>query len=145
MAILARAEDKVELPDRLPVVALRDLVFFPYIVLPILIGRRRSIAALEEAHNTNNLVLLVAQKDPGIDDPGSSDLFRVGTVARLIQVSKLPDGTSRVALEGIGRVRIRRLTTTTEALRASVVPLVPKEAEPEGATPDHMALSLIHI
>tara|TARA_B100001123_G_scaffold134080_1_gene155530 strand:+ start:3366 stop:5777 length:2412 start_codon:yes stop_codon:yes gene_type:complete len=139
MAILARAEDKVELPDRLPVVALRDLVFFPYIVLPILIGRRRSIAALEEAHNTNNLVLLVAQKDPGIDDPGSSDLFRVGTVARLIQVSKLPDGTSRVALEGIGRVRIRRLTTTTEALRASVVPLVPKEAEPEGTTPDHMA------
>ena len=58
MAILARAEDKVELPDRLPVVALRDLVFFPYIVLPILIGRRRSIAALEEAHNTNNLVLI---------------------------------------------------------------------------------------
>ena len=56
-----------------------------------------------------------------------------------MQVSKLPDGTSRVALEGIGRVRIRRLTTTTEALRASVVPLVPKEAEPEGATPDHMA------
>ena len=139
MAILVRAEDKVELPDRLPVVALRDLVFFPYIVLPILVGRRRSIAALEEACNTNNLVFLVAQKDPGVDDPGSSDLFRVGTVARLIQVSQLPDGTSRVALEGIGRARIRRLTTTTEALRASVEPLVPREAEPEGATPDHVA------
>lgn len=139
MAILVRAEDKVELPDRLPVVALRDLVFFPYIVLPILIGRRRSIAALEEARDTNNLVFLVTQKDPGIDDPGSSDLFRIGTVARLIQVSQLPDGTSRVALEGVGRARIRRLTTTTEALRASVEALVPREAEPEGATSDHVA------
>jgi ATP-dependent Lon protease len=97
MAILIRTEDQVEVPDRLPVVALRDLVFFPYIVLPILIGRRRSVAALEEARETDDLVLLVAQKDPGVDDPGTHELFRVGTIARLIQVSQLPDGTSRVA------------------------------------------------
>ncbi len=132
MATLIRAEDHVEVPDRLPVVALRDLVFFPYIVLPILIGRRRSVAALEAAQETDGLVLLVAQKDPSTDDPSAQDLFRVGTVARIVQVTTLPDGTSRVVLEGLGRARMKRLTTTTEALRASVELFVPCESEKDG-------------
>ena len=131
MATLTRVDDRIEVPDRLPVVALRDLVFFPYIVLPILIGRRRSVAALEAAQAEDGLVLLVAQKDPGADDPGTTDLFRIGTIARVVQVTQLPDGTSRVVLEGLGRARIRRLTTTTEALRASVELLVEREAEGE--------------
>jgi ATP-dependent Lon protease len=138
MPLFIRAEDQIDIPERLPVVALRDLVFFPYIVLPILIGRRRSIAALEEARDTNSLVVLVAQKDPGVDDPSVNELFRVGTVARLIQIAKLPDGTSRVVLEGIGRARIRRLTTTTEALRATVEPLVDREADPDAAASDRL-------
>jgi ATP-dependent Lon protease len=138
MPLFVRAEDTIDIPERLPLVALRDLVFFPYIVLPILIGRRRSVAALEEARDTNSLVVLVAQKDPGVDDPGVNELFRVGTVARLVQASKLPDGTSRVVLEGIGRARIRRLTTTTEALRATVEPLVDREADPSGGVPDRL-------
>jgi ATP-dependent Lon protease len=129
MPTLTRVEDHVEVPDRLPVIALRDLVFFPYIVLPILIGRRRSVAALEAAQDDHGLVLLVAQKDPAVDDPGSTDLFRVGTIARIVQVTQLPDGTSRVVLEGIGRARIKRLTTTTEALRANVELLVAHETE----------------
>ncbi|MEM7417862.1 MAG: endopeptidase La [Gemmatimonadota bacterium] len=129
MATLIRAEDHVEVPDRLPVVALRDLVFFPYIVLPILIGRHRSVAALEAAQDTEGLVLLVAQKDPAIDDPTAQDLFRVGTVARIVQTTTLPDGTSRVVLEGLGRARIKRLTTTTEALRATIDLFVAREAE----------------
>lgn len=136
MAILSRVEDQVEVPDRLPVVALRDLVFFPYVVLPILIGRHRSVAALEEAKECDDLVLLVAQKDPGVDDPAAPDLFRVGTIARVVQVTRLPDGTSRVVLEGVGRGRIRRLTTTTEALRASVDLFLPREAELEAETRD---------
>jgi len=131
MATLIRAEDQVEVPDRLPVVALRDLVFFPYIVLPILIGRHRSVAALVAAQEEDGLVLLVAQKDPSVDDPAGPDLFRVGTIARVVQVSTLPDGTSRVVLEGLGRARIRRLTTATEALRATVELLVGREAEAE--------------
>jgi ATP-dependent Lon protease len=140
MPLLIRAEDQIDIPERLPVVALRDLVFFPYVVLPILIGRRRSVAALEEARDTNSLVVLVAQKDPGVDDPGVNELFRVGTVARLVQISQLPDGTSRVVLEGIGRARIRRLTTTTEALRATIEPLVNREKDPEGEIPDRVDL-----
>ncbi|MEQ1857962.1 MAG: LON peptidase substrate-binding domain-containing protein, partial [Longimicrobiales bacterium] len=139
MPLLVRAEDQVDIPERLPVVALRDLVFFPYVVLPILIGRRRSVAALDEAKENGNLVVLVAQKDPGVDDPGPNEIFRVGTIARLVQVSQLPDGTSRVVLEGLGRARIKRLTTTTEALRATVEPFVDREAEPAGESPDRIA------
>ncbi|MGD8281573.1 MAG: LON peptidase substrate-binding domain-containing protein, partial [Gemmatimonadota bacterium] len=141
MGILIRTEDEVEIPDRLPVVALRDLVFFPYIVLPILIGRRRSVTALEEAKEADDLVLLVAQKDPGVDDPGSNDLFRVGTIARLVQVSQLPDGTSRVVLEGLGRAKVKRLTTTTEALRATIEPLVTEEREEGQASERATSLS----
>ncbi|HSG50193.1 MAG TPA: LON peptidase substrate-binding domain-containing protein, partial [Longimicrobiales bacterium] len=119
-------------PDRLPVIALRDLVFFPYIVLPLLIGRPRSVTALREAQEGDGLVLLVAQRDPTADDPGPDELFRVGTVARVVQVSVLPDGTARVVLEGLGRARIRRLTTTTEALRASVTLLTAEERDTPG-------------
>ena len=106
MATLVRAEDRVEVPGRLPVIALRDLVFFPYIVLPLLIGRERSVTALQEARDEEGLVLLVAQKDASVDDPGSTDLHRVGTVARVVQVSRLPDGTSRVVLEGLGQIPV---------------------------------------
>jgi ATP-dependent Lon protease len=143
MSFLIRVEDSVHIPDRLPLVALRDLVFFPYVVLPILIGRRRSVAALEEARESDDLVLLVAQKDPGVDDPGKEELFRVGTIARCVQVAQLPDGTSRVVLEGLGRAKLRRLTTTTEALRATVDPLVLREAEPEGPRSEELG-SLAH-
>ncbi|MHB1193373.1 MAG: endopeptidase La [Longimicrobiales bacterium] len=133
MATLQRADDQIEIPDRLPVIALRDLVFFPYMVLPLLIGRARSVAALKEAQQGDGLVLLVAQRDPSTDDPGSDDLHRLGTVARVVQVSVLPDGTARVVLEGLGRARIRRLSTTTEALRATVSLAVARETEAEGA------------
>ena len=141
MAKLIRAEDQIEVPDRLPVIALRDLVFFPYSVLPLLIGRSRSVTALEEAGLDKDLVLLVTQRDSAIDDPGSGDLFRIGTIARIVQITPLPDGTSRVLLEGLGRARIRRLTTSTKALRATVELLTDREVESEGEVPAN-ALSL---
>ena len=141
MAKLIRAEDQIEVPDRLPVIALRDLVFFPYSVLPLLIGRSRSVTALEEAGLDEDLVLLVTQRDSAIDDPGSGDLFRIGTIARIVQITPLPDGTSRVLLEGLGRARIRRLTTRTKALQATVELLTDREVESEGEVPAN-ALSL---
>ncbi len=129
MATLHRVDDRIEIPERLPVIALRDLVFFPYMVLPLLIGRPRSVAALNEAREGGGLVMLVVQKDSVTDDPDSADLARVGTVARIVQVSQLADGTARVVLEGLGRARIRRLTTATRALRGSVEMLVARETE----------------
>ena len=136
MAKLIRAEDQVEVPNRLPVIALRDLVFFPYSVLPLLIGRSRSVTALEEAGLDRDLVLLVTQRDSAIDDPGSGDLFRIGTIARIVQITALPDGTSRVVLEGLGRARIRRLTTKTKALRATLELLTDREVESDGEVPE---------
>ena len=132
MATLQRVEDRIEIPDRLPVIALRDLVFFPYMVLPLLIGRARSVAALKEAQAGDGLVLLAAQRDPATDDPGGDDLFRLGTIARVIQVSALPDGTARVVLEGLGRARIRRLSSSTETLRATISLAVDRETEGGG-------------
>lgn len=136
MALLQRVDDSFEVPDRLPVIALRDLVFFPYMVLPLLIGRPRSVTALREAEAGDGLVLLVAQRDPTTDDPGGDDVHRVGTVARVVQVSVLPDGTARVVLEGLGRARIRRLSTTSEALRATVSLAREREAEPADGRPE---------
>ncbi|MFQ5536196.1 MAG: endopeptidase La [Gemmatimonadota bacterium] len=135
MPLLIRTEDEIEVPAHLPVIALRDLVFFPYMVLPLLIGRPRSVAALEEARlgEDDGLVILVTQRDPATDDPDGGDVFRVGALARVVQVSALPDGTARVVLEGLGRVRLRRMTTGEAALHASFDLLVEREAEPAPA------------
>jgi len=123
-------------------VALRDLVFFPYMVLPLLIGRPRSTAALRDAEaSADRFLLLLTQKDPERDDAGVEDVFRVGTVARAVQVTALPDGTCRVVLEGLGRARVERLTETEEgALEATVAPLTP-ETDAGPGTPELEALA----
>lgn len=120
MPTLHRVEDSFEVPDELPVIALRDLVFFPYLVLPLLIGRQDSLAALEASESTGGLILLVAQRDATEDRPSRANLHTVGTVARVLQTSLLPDGTSRVVLEGLGRMRVINLTDGPGGLRAHV-------------------------
>jgi ATP-dependent Lon protease len=143
MATLLRADDKIEVPDRLPAIALRDLVFFPYMVLPLLIGRPKSVAALAEAKETEGLVMLVAQREPAVDAPDPEDLFQVGTVARVVQVASLPDGTARVVLEGLGRARLESLETTDRGLEAAFSLLVEREAQGEGpVSPDVARLSI---
>ena len=109
------------LPERLPVLPLRDLVFFPSMVLPLLVGRHRSTAALEEAgESPSGLVLLLTQRDPETEDPGAADLHRVGTVVRVVQSTGLADGTVRVVFEGIERALVDRFVTGAAALRARV-------------------------
>jgi ATP-dependent Lon protease len=142
MSELIRVDGRVTLPDRLPVVALRDLVFFPYVTLPILVGRPRSLAALEDAQNKHDgLVVLVAQKDPAVDDPTGPDLFQVGTVAKVLRTSTLPDRTCRVSLEGLGRVHIDDLSVETgAALDAAVTPM---GVEVEVSPPDEAVVHLV--
>ncbi|HSG50042.1 MAG TPA: LON peptidase substrate-binding domain-containing protein, partial [Longimicrobiales bacterium] len=139
---LIRADETLEIPRELPVIALRDLVFFPYMVLPLLIGRPRSLAALEEAQDREGFVLLVAQQDAGVESPAEGDLFLVGTLARPVQVTTLPDGTARVVLEGLGRLKVERFLPGAGHFRAQVGLHVTRECEEEGAvSPETEALA----
>ena len=133
MATLNRLDGTFEIPAALPVIALRDLVFFPYMVVPLLIGRAPSVAALEEAREEEGLALLVAQKDATVDEPALDDLYRAGTVIRVVQVSHLADGTARVVMEGMGRARADRFLPSGAGLRAEVALLTEWEFEPDPA------------
>ena len=111
--------------DRLPVLPLRDVVVFPYVVMPLLVGRAASLAALEAANGTEHLVLLVAQRDSEKQEPAAADLYRVGVIARVRQLSRLGTGTVRVLVEGLTRARVSRYVAGTECLRAVVQPMTP--------------------
>ncbi|MEO8619488.1 MAG: endopeptidase La [bacterium] len=136
--------EAVVTPDRLAVLPLRDVVVFPYVVMPLLVGRAASLAALEAANGTDSLVLLVAQRDPETQDPAAADLYRVGVVARVRQLSRLASGTVRVLVEGIARARVSRYVPSTECLRAVIEPMAPLTLEGADDAEPHLrrALSL---
>ncbi|MBA1148392.1 endopeptidase La [Ectothiorhodospiraceae bacterium WFHF3C12] len=94
-----------------PVLPLRDVVVYPHMVIPLFVGREKSIKALEAAMEVDKRILLVAQKSAEVDDPGESDIYRVGTVANILQMLKLPDGTVKVLVEGSERASIAGLST----------------------------------
>lgn len=98
----------------IPVLPLRDVVVYPHMVIPLFVGREKSIHSLEAAMDHDKQVMLVAQKEASTDEPGVNDLFSVGTVASVIQMLKLPDGTVKVLVEGLRRARITSLTDNGE-------------------------------
>lgn len=98
--------DKILIPERLPLIPLRDLVVFPHMVIPLFIGRERSIRALEEATYRERIVALVTQKRPSIDDPKEADLYNIGTASEVLQLLKLSDGTVKILAEGLSRIKI---------------------------------------
>ncbi|MBI2795918.1 MAG: endopeptidase La [Gemmatimonadetes bacterium] len=108
--------------DRLPVLTLRDVVVYPHVSMPLLVGRASSLAAIEEAVAADHHLLLVAQKDGQVDEPQAADLFRVGTVARVAQLVRQGNGTARVLFEGVERARVTRYTGGGAALRAVARP-----------------------
>src|SRR4051812_33097004 len=91
-----------------PLLPLRDLVIFPNMVVPLFVGREKSMKALEASRKTNNSLLLVAQKESNTDDPKPSDLYRIGVVGQVLQVLKLNDSTLKILIEGKQRVKINR-------------------------------------
>jgi ATP-dependent Lon protease len=97
-------------PRGVPVLPLRDVVVYPHMVIPLFVGREKSIEALDFAMRADRRIMLVAQKQADIDDPKADDLYGIGTVATILQLLKLPDGTVKVLVEGIDRARIDRLT-----------------------------------
>jgi ATP-dependent Lon protease len=107
----------------LPLLPLRDVVVYPQIVQPLFVGRPRSIRSLEVAMHSHKQVLLVAQKNASDDDPGIKDIYAVGTIATILQLIRLPDGTVKVLVEGVTRARIRSAELVDDYFQSQVVPL----------------------
>ncbi len=89
-----------------PVLPLRDIVVFPHMIVPLFVGREKSVRALEEVMADDKQILLSSQIDPSVDDPAIDGIYRVGVLANVLQLLKLPDGTVKVLVEGKGRVKI---------------------------------------
>ncbi|KPN20705.1 DNA-binding protein [Xanthomonas sp. Mitacek01] len=111
----------------LPVLPLRDVVVFPHMVIPLFVGRDKSIKALDLAMESDKRILLVAQKSAETDDPTADDLYQIGTLATVLQLLKLPDGTIKVLVEGTERVKLRDIRENDGALAGSGVAIAPVE------------------
>ncbi|HHF4898729.1 TPA: endopeptidase La [Haemophilus influenzae] len=107
----------------MPVLPLRDVVVFPYMVMPLFVGRAKSINALEEAMNDDKQLLLVSQREADLEEPTPEDLFDVGTIANIIQLLKLPDGTVKVLVEGQNRAKINNLEDGEKYFSAKITPI----------------------
>ncbi len=106
--------------NEIPVLALRDVVVYPQMVIPLFVGREKSIRCLDIAMEADKQVFLVAQKDAAVDDPTADDVYRAGTIATILQMLKLPDGTVKVLVEGARRARITDFVETQEYFTANV-------------------------
>ncbi|MBV5309006.1 endopeptidase La [Chromatium okenii] len=109
--------------QEVPVLPLRDVVVYPHMVIPLFVGRDKSIHALDGAMTTDKQILLVAQKSAEVDDPSVKDLYDIGTLANILQLLKLPDGTVKVLVEGHQRAVIQRFVTTDTSFSAIIKPL----------------------
>ena len=120
---------KSVIQETLPILPLRDIVVFPNMIVPLFVGRKKSINALEEAEKNNKDIFLIAQKDANVDDPGENDIYRVGTIANILQLLKLPDGTVKVLVEGIERSEISDFIDNDSFFEAYSLPILDKLVE----------------
>ena len=112
----------------LPVLSLRDVIVYPHMVIPLFVGRKASIVALERAMESDKRIVLVAQKDPSVDNPKENDIYKVGTVATVLQMLKLPDGTLKVLVEGQNRCKLLEVKDDGNFIESSVEALAcPKD------------------
>ncbi|WP_460275454.1 endopeptidase La [Celeribacter sp. ULVN23_4] len=117
-----------------PVLPLRDIVVFPHMVVPLFVGREKSVKALEEVMAQDKQILLSAQMDPSVDDPEADGIFRVGVLANVLQLLKLPDGTVKVLVEGERRVRLDRFLENDTYFEAEITPLEEAEGDENAVT-----------
>ncbi|MBI4687057.1 MAG: endopeptidase La [Nitrospirae bacterium] len=107
-----KEEREVEIPTTLPILPVRDIVIFPYMILPLFVGREMSIKAVDHAVASNRLVMLITQKDVNIETPSSHDLYKTGTVGTILRVLKLPDGRLKLLIQGLAKARVTKYTQT---------------------------------
>ena len=116
-------EPMMQIPSELPGLPLRDIVIYPFMIVPLFVSRDKSIKAIEEALKDNRMIVLVSQKDVNMDDPGQEDLYQTGTVAIIMRMLKLPDGRIRVLIQGLSRTRIESVDSSGDHVRAVIDPL----------------------
>ncbi|HEY6254237.1 MAG TPA: LON peptidase substrate-binding domain-containing protein, partial [Xanthobacteraceae bacterium] len=125
-----------------PVLPLRDIVVFPHMIVPLFVGREKSIKALEEVMRSDTFILLATQKNASDDDPATSAIYEMGTLASVLQLLKLPDGTVKVLVEGAARAQVTRYTERTEYYEAEAV--VAADAPGEQVEAEALARSVIN-
>ncbi len=133
-----------ELSKQLAVLPLRDVVVYPHMVMPLFVGRQASVQALEASVRGDSRVLLLAQKQPEIDEPGVDDLYEVGTIANILQMLKLPDGTVKVLVEGQQRATVSQIEAG-EYFQALVVPYDEQDEKSEDAETEATQRAAINI
>jgi ATP-dependent Lon protease len=120
-------DESPRIPDVLPVLPLRDVVVYPYVILPLSVSREKSLRAVDTALVENRMILLLSQRQMEMDDPGPDDLYKVGTAALIMRVLKLPDGRVRALVQGLQRVRVEYFTETETQFKAKVELLAESE------------------
>ncbi|MCX7794329.1 MAG: endopeptidase La [Thermodesulfovibrionales bacterium] len=124
-----KEEKEIVIPDTLPVLPVRDIVVFPYMIIPLFVGRDISIKAIDSALNSNRLILLLTQKDLSVETPGPEDLYHTGTVGMIMRMLKLPDGRVKILIQGLSKVRVLNFSQTEPFLMADVEKLVEPRVE----------------
>ena len=114
------SEETVRIPDLLAVLPLKDSVVLPYIIVPLSVGRDKSVAAVDHALSDQRVVLLLTQRDANEEDPDEKGLYTVGTAATIMRMLKLPDGRTRILVQGLARVAVDHLSQTTPFFLAKV-------------------------
>jgi len=125
------AFDKTDIPSELPILALRNTVLFPGVVLPITVGRDKSIQAVNDAYKGNKLIGVVAQRDSNVEDPKVNDLEAIGTVAKIVKQIKMPDGGTTIIIQGKSRFSIDKITSEHPYFKATIKILLDEEQSTE--------------
>jgi ATP-dependent Lon protease len=118
LEIAEGGEQQLQIPSELPVLPLRDIVIYPFMIVPLFVSRDKSIRAVDEALGENRMILLASQKDLDKEEPAGEDLYQIGTVAVIMRMLKLPDGRIRILVQGLARARIESVEVSGEYLRA---------------------------
>ncbi len=130
------AKKDIEIPEILPLLPVRDIVVFPYMVVPLSVGRQKSIKALDEAMAKGRLILLATQKQAALEEPQINDIFEMGTVAEILQLMKMGDGTIKLFVEGIARAKVAQYLTNPEYFEVKIEKIIPSKTK----TPEMEAL-----
>ena len=116
-------DPQLQIPDELPVLPLRDIVIYPFMIVPLFVSRDKSIRAVDEALSDNRMIMLVSQKDVDMEDPEQEDLYQVGTVAVIMRMLKLPDGRIRILIQGLSRAKVDGIDSSGNYVKAQLTPI----------------------